>query len=155
MTSALCNPICAAFSTSGPRLCLAVASCTRLAALALFPVFLCSFYGRVSGGRCVSCARSHCLRSLCNRCMQHFPFHLEKLLPMLPSHQQFGDEWVTRATQVVLRPQSRSAIHQSKKTRLVSSESERDGNEHTHRQVHLSLIELCFLTVLQRNREVC
>jgi hypothetical protein len=87
--------------------------------------------------------------------MQHFPFHLEKVLHMLPSHQQFGDEWVTRAIQVILRPQARSAIHQSKKTRVVSSESEREANEHTHRQVYLSLIELCILTVLQRNLEMC
>ena len=63
--------------------------------------------------------------------MQHFPSRLGKLFPSL---KESKDDWVTQATQVIIRPQERAA-RQLKKTRHVGSDGEMDALEHTHRLV--------------------
>ena len=53
----------------------------------------------------------------------------------LPSPKQLGDDWVTQSTQVIIRPEARPPIHQSKKLRGVGLDDEKDIHEHTHRHV--------------------
>lgn len=54
---------------------------------------------------------------------------------VLPSPKQLGDDWVTQSTQLIIRPEARAPIHQSKKLRGVGSDDEKDIHEHTHRHV--------------------
>ncbi len=71
---------------------------------------------------------------------QHFPSRLDKVLP---SHQPFGDDWASQAAQVILRPQTRPVNHQSKKSRIVGSDSENDSGLHMHGEI-LNYVEQVF-----------
>ena len=63
----------------------------------------------------------------------------------LSSLKRLGDDWVTQSTQVIIRPEARPPIHQSKKLRGGGLDDEKDIHEHTHRHV------TCGVTIFKEN----